>query len=72
MLTLILNRSLVNGNRVSEVLACPHRLSTIASMYRLIVLDEGCIAEEGAHALLYAWLWAHQSGGFIRDHAPVS
>lgn len=55
------------------VIAIAHRLSTIAAMDRLIVLDDGGIAEEGDHASLlahgglYARLWAHQSGGFIRD-----
>ncbi len=55
------------------VVAIAHRLSTIAAMDRLIVLDRGHIVEEGSHdALLaqdglYARLWAHQSGGFLRD-----
>ena len=53
------------------VVAIAHRLSTIAAMDRLIVLEHGCIAEEGDHASLlaqgglYARLWAHQSGGFL-------
>jgi len=55
------------------VVAIAHRLSTIAAMDRLIVLDRGRIVEEGAHDTLlarnglYARLWAHQSGGFLRD-----
>jgi ATP-binding cassette subfamily B protein len=50
-----------------------HRLSTIQKMDRIIVLDEGHIAEEGSHKELlarggiYAKLWGHQSGGFIED-----
>jgi len=51
-----------------------HRLSTIQKMDRILVLDNGKIAEEGTHAELvkkknghYARLWAHQSGGFLED-----
>jgi len=53
------------------VIAIAHRLSTIAQMDRIVVLDQGHIAEEGTHAELlaaggiYAGLWARQSGGFI-------
>ncbi len=53
------------------VIAIAHRLSTIAQMDRLIVLDQGAIAEQGSHSELiasggiYAQLWAHQTGGFI-------
>ena len=53
------------------VLAIAHRLSTIAEMDRIIVMDQGHIAESGSHAELlahgglYAKYWARQSGGFI-------
>jgi ATP-binding cassette subfamily B multidrug efflux pump len=53
------------------VIAIAHRLSTIAMMDRLVIMDRGCIVEEGTHAGLlrtgghYAALWRHQSGGFI-------
>jgi ATP-binding cassette subfamily B multidrug efflux pump len=53
------------------VIAIAHRLSTIAAMDRIVVLEDGRIAEEGSHAALlakgglYARFWARQSGGFI-------
>lgn len=53
------------------VIAVAHRLSTIAAMDRLVVMDEGRIVEEGSHRTLlrkgglYASLWQRQSGGFL-------
>ncbi len=57
--------------RTSIVVA--HRLSTIARLDRIIVLDNGKIVEDGSHSELlnrngiYAKLWNHQSGGFIEE-----
>ncbi len=58
-------------NRTAIVVA--HRLSTIAKLDRIIVLDNGKIVEDGTHSQLvkqggtYAKLWTHQSGGFIEE-----
>ncbi|TOM35647.1 multidrug ABC transporter ATP-binding protein [Vibrio parahaemolyticus] len=55
------------------VIAVAHRLSTIAQMDRLIVLDKGNVVEQGSHQELiahngiYAQLWAHQTGGFLGE-----
>lgn len=57
------------------VIAVAHRLSTIAALDRLIVIDEGRIVEEGTHDDLiarnglYARLWKRQSGGFLAEAA---
>lgn len=57
----------------STAIVIAHRLSTIQKMDRILVLEKGAIVESGSHNELvkqkgvYAQLWAHQSGGFIKD-----
>ncbi|MER6847584.1 ABC transporter ATP-binding protein [Streptomyces flaveolus] len=54
-------------------LVVAHRLSTVAGMDRLVVLDHGSVVEQGTHGELlagngaYAKLWQHQSGGFLGE-----
>ena len=54
------------------VLAIAHRLSTLAQMDRIVVLDAGKIVETGTHSELlaagglYARYWHRQSGGFLK------
>lgn len=63
-------KKLMKG-RTTIVIA--HRLSTIQNMDRIVVLEDGAIAQQGTHAELlkkggtYADLWKHQSGGFLED-----
>jgi len=60
------------------VIAVAHRLSTIAALDRLVVIDRGRIVEEGTHAELlqrgglYARLWRRQSGGFLGEEAEAN
>ncbi|HEX3617870.1 MAG TPA: ABC transporter ATP-binding protein [Solirubrobacteraceae bacterium] len=52
-------------------LVVAHRLSTIARLDRIVVVEDGAITDTGTHQQLldhggtYARLWDHQSGGFI-------
>lgn len=55
------------------VLVVAHRLSTLAHLDRIVVLDNGSIVEDGNHAQLleqqglYYRLWQHQPDGLLSD-----
>jgi ATP-binding cassette, subfamily B, bacterial len=75
----VIQESLKEAMTGKTVIAIAHRLSTLKSLDRLLVLDQGRIVEDGTHADLlaqggiYAHLWAMQSGGFVPeepDDAP--
>ena len=67
-----IQKTLLDVMQGKTVIAIAHRLSTIAQMDRIVVLQDGAIAEDGSHAALlarqgvYAGLWQRQAGAAER------
>lgn len=68
--------ALDNLMRGRTAIVVAHRLSTVAALDRIVVLEEGSIVEDGTHAQLskadgvYASLWDRQTGAFL-EAAPA-
>ncbi|MDR1071035.1 MAG: ABC transporter ATP-binding protein/permease [Rickettsiales bacterium] len=67
-------KSFAELSRGRTTIVVAHRLSTLRHMDRIVVIENGKIAEQGTHAALlkkrggiYAGLWKMQSGGFIGE-----
>ncbi len=67
----LIQKALENLMKEKTVIVIAHRLSTVAKMDRVVVMEKGKIVEEGTHSELiktkglYAKLWHIQAGGFI-------
>ena len=67
----LVQEALVNLMRGRTSIVVAHRLSTVAALDRIVVLDDGNVAEDGTHAQLieaggeYAGLWGRQTGAFL-------
>ena len=65
--------ALENLMRGRTAIVIAHRLSTVASLDRIVVLSHGKIVEDGTHHGLveaggeYAGLWDRQTGGFLES-----
>lgn len=67
----LVQEALENLMRGRTSIVVAHRLSTVASLDRIVVLADGEIVEDGTHAQLveaggeYASLWSRQTGAFL-------
>lgn len=67
-------KALQNLMEGKTVFAIAHRLSTLREMDRILVFKDGQVVEDGTHRTLakkeggvYASLWSHQAGGFLKE-----
>lgn len=66
----MIQQALANLMKDRTVIVIAHRLSTVSSLDRIVVLKDGEIAEDGTHEELlkdggeYAGLWERQTGAF--------
>ncbi len=69
----LVQEALANLMRGRTAIVVAHLLSTVASLDRIVVLDQGKIVESGTHEELvaaggaYAGLWDRQTGAFLGD-----
>ena len=69
----LIQEALKNLMKGRTAIVVAHRLSTIAGLDRIVVLNNGAIVEQGSHKELlkkggeYAKLWSRQSGAFLED-----
>ncbi len=70
----LIQEALTNLMKGRTSIVVAHRLSTIAGLDEIVVLDEGRIVEQGSHHELldadgeYKKLWSRQSGAFLEEN----
>ena len=74
-----IQKSLNDVSKSQTTLVIAHRLSTIVDADEILVMNDGVIAERGAHRDLlaqnglYALMWARQSDGFVdKDDSEIA